>query len=58
MKPTRSESSPTRVAVFASIAGGLRAPSTPVERALRERKRLERALLRPRPPVRPARGVF
>ena len=57
MKPTRSESSPTRVAVFASIAGGRRTPASPVERALRERRRLERARLRALPAARPARGV-
>jgi len=57
MKPTRSESPPVRVAVFASIAGGLRTQPSAVERALRERRRLERALPRPRPATRPARGV-
>ena len=57
MKPTRSESSPVRVAVFASIAGGLRAPPSAVERALRERRRLERTRVRPRPTPGPVRGV-
>ena len=57
MKPTRSESPPVRVAVFASIAGGLRTPPSAVERAVRERRRLERARLRALPPTRPARGV-
>ncbi len=47
MKPTRSESPPVRVAVFASIAGGRRTPATPVERALRDARPAAPAIARP-----------
>lgn len=57
MKPAPSKSSPIRIAVFASITGSRRTPATPVERALRERRRLERARPLPLPAARPARGV-
>ena len=57
MKPARNQSSPIRIAVFASIAGGRRIPANPVERALRERRRLELARPLPLPAARPVRGV-
>jgi len=53
VKAPRTESPAVRIAVFASLAAGRRAQKGPVERALRERRHLDRALTRPRP----ARGV-
>ena len=54
MKSLRSESPAVKIAVFASLA---RTQASPIERAQRERRLLERARLRTRPPARPARGV-
>ena len=54
MNERQSESSPVRVAVFGSVAATPRRPRpAPVDRVLREQRRLER----PRPRPRPARGV-